>query len=109
MLKATKGMAKEEIFKMTDKVGLQLSSEERALEGKELMRNVMMKWLPVGDAMLEMIIVHLPSPEVAQKYRTDILYEGPNDDEVAIGKTSSALPHKIVDFVLTYWKNFETL
>lgn len=85
-------MEKEEIFKMTDKVGLQLSSEERALEGKELMRNVMMKWLPVGDAMLEMIIVHLPSPDEAQKYRTDILYEGPNDDEVSIGKKLFSRP-----------------
>lgn len=86
MLKATKSMEKEEIFKLTGKLGLQLSTEERSLEGKEFMRNVMMKWLPVGEAMLEMIIVYLPSPCVAQKYRTDILYEGPNDDEVAVGK-----------------------
>lgn len=71
-------MEKEDIFKLTEKLGLKLTTEER--------RNVMMKWLPVGDAMLEMIIVHLPSPCVAQKYRTEILYEGPNDDEVAVGK-----------------------
>lgn len=86
MLKATKSMEKEDIFKLTEKLGLKLTTEERSLEGKEFMRNVMMKWLPVGDAMLEMIIVHLPSPCVAQKYRTEILYEGPNDDEVAVGK-----------------------
>jgi len=30
-----------------------------------------------------MIIVHLPSPKVAQVYRTSFLYEGPIDDEVA--------------------------
>lgn len=78
-------MEKAEIFKLTEKLGLQLTSEEKALEGKAFMRNIMMKWLPVGDAMLEMIILHLPSPCVAQKYRTETLYEGPNDDEAAIG------------------------
>merc|ERR1712077_173721 len=31
-----------------------------------------------------MICIHLPSPVTAQKYRTDMLYEGPNDDAVAI-------------------------
>nr|XP_022292607.1 elongation factor 2-like [Crassostrea virginica] len=84
MLKATKSMEKAEIFKLTEKLGLQLTSEEKALEGKAFMRNIMMKWLPVGEAMLEMIILHLPSPCVAQKYRTETLYEGPNDDEAAI-------------------------
>ena len=30
-----------------------------------------------------MIIVHLPSPQIAQKYRCDTLYTGPLDDECA--------------------------
>jgi elongation factor 2 len=49
------------------------------------MRTVMKKWLPVDDALLEMFVVHLPSPLVAQKYRTELLYEGPQDDEAAVG------------------------
>src|SRR4051794_1654269 len=43
----------------------------------------MMKWLPAADALLEMIVTHLPSPAEAQKYRVEILYQGPMDDETA--------------------------
>merc|ERR1711990_328487 len=45
----------------------------------------MRKWLPAGDALLMMIAIHLPSPVTAQKYRMEMLYEGPDDDECAIG------------------------
>jgi len=40
-----------------------------------------MKFLPASNALLEMIINHLPSPVVAQKYRAETLYMGPDDDE----------------------------
>lgn len=43
----------------------------------------MSKWLNAGDALFEMMIDHLPSPKVAMKYRTEILYEGPKDDIIA--------------------------
>lgn len=32
-----------------------------------------------------MIAIHLPSPATAQKYRMEMLYEGPLDDEAATG------------------------
>merc|ERR1712062_891757 len=44
----------------------------------------MRKWLPAGEALLQMISIHLPSPHTAQKYRTELLYEGPIEDEVAV-------------------------
>merc|ERR1711963_1104186 len=44
---------------------------------------IMRKWLPAGEALLQMISIHHPSPHTAQKYRTELLYEGPNDDDVA--------------------------
>jgi elongation factor 2 len=31
-----------------------------------------------------MICIHLPSPVTAQKYRMEMLYEGPQDDEAAV-------------------------
>ena len=47
------------------------------------MRKVMQKWITASEALLEMIILHLPSPKVSQKYRTLYLYQGPKDDECA--------------------------
>ena len=40
--------------------------------------------MDAADAILEMIVLHLPSPKEAQKYRYKYLYQGPVDDEVAI-------------------------
>lgn len=34
--------------------------------------------------MLQMIVIHLPSPVTAQRYRMENLYEGPDDDVAAI-------------------------
>ncbi|ESO94877.1 hypothetical protein LOTGIDRAFT_144871, partial [Lottia gigantea] len=65
-------------------IGLTLNSTVMEKEGKDFMRTVMKKWVPAADSMLDMIIHHLPSPVTAQKYRTEVLYEGPLDDEAAI-------------------------
>ncbi len=46
---------------------------------------VRLKFLPSGEALLEMIVINLPSPLTAQRYRVETLYEGPMDDESAIG------------------------
>ena len=46
-----------------------LKADELELEGKPLMKVVMRNWLPAGDAMFQMIVIHLPSPVTAQKYR----------------------------------------
>jgi len=62
-----------------------LKTEEKELEGKPLMKCVMRNWLPAGDAMFQMIVIHLPSPVTAQKYRAELLYEGPHDDAACIG------------------------
>ena len=43
----------------------------------------MRNWLPAGETLLQMIAIHLPSPLTAQAYRCEMLYEGPQDDELA--------------------------
>ena len=71
----------EKYLKMLDTLGVTLTSEEKELRDKALVKRAMSKWLPAADALLEMIVLHLPSPVEAQKYRTDLLYEGPQGDE----------------------------
>jgi len=62
-----------------------LKVEELEMEGKPLMKVVMRNWLPAGEAMFQMICIHLPSPVTAQKYRAELLYEGPADDAACMG------------------------
>jgi len=75
---------KEETAKLMDKLNIKLTVEERDLESKPLLKAIMRRWLPAGDTLLQMICIHLPSPVTAQRYRTDLLYEGPQDDEAAV-------------------------
>jgi len=73
----------DEIDKALNGFDLKLNSEDRQLRQKHLMKRVLQKWLPADKALREMIIIHLPSPAVAQSYRVENLYEGPQDDLVA--------------------------
>ncbi|XP_063727002.1 elongation factor 2-like [Symsagittifera roscoffensis] len=41
----------------------------------------MASWLPIKDTLLDMTIVHIPSPVLAQKYRTEIIYNGPDKND----------------------------
>ena len=76
---------KDDYNAMLQKLGIVLSSADADLIGKQLLRKVFQSWINASDALLEMIILNLPSPKVAQKYRTLYLYEGPLDDECAKG------------------------
>lgn len=72
------------VNKMLKAIGVELKTEEKELVGKALLKRVMQKWLPAGDTILEMIVLHLPSPHKAQRYRVDTLYDGPLDDKTAV-------------------------
>jgi elongation factor 2 len=71
------------VKKMLKAIGVELKGEEKEYTGKQLLKRVMQKWLPAGDTVLEMIVLHLPSPYKAQKYRVETLYDGPLDDKTA--------------------------
>ena len=85
VLAATIETRREEVQDLAKRSGVVLTHQEMERKGKHLMEAFMKKWLPAGDAMLEMITIHLPSPLTAQKYRTELLYEGPKDDEAVTG------------------------
>lgn len=77
---------KDETAKLIEKLDIKLDTEDKEKEGKPLLKAVMRRWLPAGEALLQMITIHLPSPVTAQKYRCELLYEGPGDDEAAMGR-----------------------
>ena len=66
---------------MLSTLGIELKGEEKDLRLKPLMKCVCQKWINAAEALLEMIIMKLPSPRKAQNYRAAYLYEGPIDDE----------------------------
>merc|ERR1712168_1483698 len=74
----------ENIDKLIKHTKVKIKAEEREKEGKPLLKTFMRNWLPAGETLLQMITIHLPSPVTAQKYRMEMLYEGPTDDESAI-------------------------
>ena len=69
------------VTKMLAAVGVTLTKDDLELRQKPLLKRCMQKWLPAHDALLEMLVQHLPSPAKAQKYRADALYTGPTDDK----------------------------
>jgi elongation factor 2 len=72
----------EPILKKLNKWGVKLSQTELTDIPKEILRAIMRRWLPAGDAVLEMIVQHLPSPKTAQKYRGKELYTGDLDSDI---------------------------
>merc|ERR1712032_1802981 len=73
--------AKKEVllcFKMFKQLGISLKKDEKDFRGKKLLKRAMQRWLPAAEALMEMIVLHLPSPWLAQQYRTELLYEDPD-------------------------------
>merc|ERR1712240_205043 len=85
MFDAVMNFKKDVYEKLLEKLDIKLSVEDKELEAKPLIKKIMQKWLPAGETMLQLITIHLPSPVTAQKYRAEMLYEGPPDDEAALG------------------------
>jgi len=70
----------EKIDKMLGNLEITLKADEKKLQGKHLMKNIFQKWINAAEALLEMIILKLPSPVKAQNYRAAYLYEGDIND-----------------------------
>lgn len=54
---------KEEIYEpKLSKLEIKLSQEERKKTDKALLKIIMSKWIPAANCLVEMMILHLPSP-----------------------------------------------
>ena len=72
---------KDECLSLINKLDIKLNREELEKTGKDLFSFIMRRWIPLSDTLLGMIVTHLPSPKIAQKYRAEILYNGDIEDE----------------------------
>jgi elongation factor 2 len=80
LCKATMNNNMENVEKMCKTLNINMKSDELKMQGNHLMKNVFQKWINAAEALIEMIVLKLPSPVKAQKYRAAYLYEGPIDD-----------------------------
>ena len=68
------------VWKMLETLNITLRNDEKEKRAKDLFKCVFQKWINAAEALIEMIILKLPSPKKAQSYRAAMLYEGPIED-----------------------------
>lgn len=66
--------------KLLNRMNIKITENDWLKENKKRIKPIMQKAFPFADALLEMIVKHLPSPVEAQRYRVDNLYSGPKGD-----------------------------
>lgn len=74
---------RDQLDKILASIDVTITKEDRELEDKKLLKTILAKWINAADIILEMMVLHLPSPKIAQAYRYKFLYEGPLDDACA--------------------------
>jgi len=74
---------KPTIEKMLKSLKITLKPDEQNLVPKQMLKAILKKWLPATETLMAMMVCHLPSPNVAQRYRVENLYTGPQDDPIA--------------------------
>jgi elongation factor 2 len=83
LIRAVMDQKKDVYENMFTKLNIQIPKDQKDEMGKPLMKAAMQAWLPAAEALLTMIVNHLPSPTRAQRYRVENLYSGPMDDDCA--------------------------
>ena len=72
-----------ELSNILTTLSITLKKEDERRDNKTLLKIIMRKFLPASDALVQMIVRHLPSPVKAQKYRYELLYTGDLNDRYA--------------------------
>jgi elongation factor 2 len=65
MVKSIMDGNSELMLDLLGKLEIPITTEEKLLKGKQLLKAVMTKWISAADTILEMMVIHLPSPKVA--------------------------------------------
>jgi elongation factor 2 len=73
--------------------------EDEGENGKKLIRNVLHRFMPASHALMTLMMDMTPSPAAAQKYRTDVLYTGPVDDECSKAMKAAKADGPLVVFI----------
>jgi elongation factor 2 len=55
----------EMMDKILISINVKITNDERQLVGKHLLKVVMARWINAAETVLEMMVLHLPSPKVA--------------------------------------------
>ncbi|KAF8191033.1 hypothetical protein K438DRAFT_1907099 [Mycena galopus ATCC 62051] len=79
------GSTRQGIDSIVEKMNIVLTQAERNMNGQQLLKAILQKFLPASDALLDMVVIHLPSPIAAQRYSVSTLYEGSMEDEYGVG------------------------
>lgn len=64
-------------------VTMKKADTDKCTRAKDWLKLFLRTYLPAGDTLLQMIAIHLPSPVVAQFYRAELLYDGPQEADDA--------------------------
>merc|ERR1712166_431591 len=75
LMRAIMNDDKTKYEKMMQTLGIVMKGDEKLLTSKPLMKRAMQIWINAADTLLSTIVMRLPSPRVAQKYRVENLYE----------------------------------
>jgi elongation factor 2 len=71
----------KKLDKMLKTLGVIIKQQDlETLTGKDLVKFILPKWLPFTESLLDVLVIHLPSPIQAQRYRSQVIYDGPTDD-----------------------------
>ncbi|KAI8807393.1 eukaryotic translation elongation factor 2 [Cladochytrium replicatum] len=82
--------------------GIRIPMEEQSLEDVQLYVAAMKRFTSLASALSELMILHLPSPVTAQKYRCDLLYDGRRDESHQAISNCDAYSH-LMAYVSTFF------
>lgn len=87
------------------KLKIHLSDYEKERSGEVLLRKIMTQWCPLSNCILPVIITHLPSPIVAQRYRFDVLYKGHDQGIIDAIRNGQENGKFVMRITKTLWSN----